>query len=100
MAGEEPVRAPFPEPAEGCEPGLELVVGERLELVEVEVGARDAKHVLGFPEGEAESRQLFLLRARDAFARRERNGMLGANAEAVDEAAADGERGVQRHLLR
>jgi hypothetical protein len=100
LPGEEPVGAPLPEPAERREPCLHIVVGERLELVEIEVGARDAKHVLGFAQGEAESGQLLFLRARDAFAGREGNRMLGGDAEAVDEAAAHSERGVQRHLLR
>src|SRR5512133_1811496 len=91
MPCEKPVCAPLAEPPKRSEPRLDLVVGESPQLVEVEVGTRNAKDVLGLATGKAQLRQLFLPRRGRAF---------GDDAEPVDEAAAHRECRVQRDLLR
>src|SRR3954464_10820409 len=99
MAGEEPVGAPLSKAAKRREPRLDLVVRECRELVEVKLGASDAQHVLGLAPREAESGQLLLGCQRNALTSRERDGVARGDAETVDETAAHGERGLQRHLL-
>src|SRR2546421_115011 len=94
VSREEPVGAPFAQTAQRRDAGLHLVVGKRGELVEVELGAREAEHVLGLPAREAERGQPLLVRARETLARRERDRMHSLFAEAFDQAAAHRERGV------
>src|SRR5262249_54788958 len=98
VAGGEPVGAPFAGPAEGREAGPHRPAGEGSEGTEVEVGTGDAEHVLGLPSRETEREQLVLGREGDAFAGREGDGHSRRLAEAVDEAAPDRERRMQRDL--
>src|SRR4051812_27881125 len=100
VAREEPVGAPFSEPAQRGQARFHLVVRQDAERVEIDVRARDAENILGLPAREAERGQLFLACACDTFARRKRVCELRAFAEALDEPAPNRERGVERHLLR
>src|ERR1700756_5207391 len=58
VAREEPVRRPLAEPAQGGELLLPLVVGEKRQPLEVDVGASEADHVLGLAPREAEREEL------------------------------------------
>ena len=67
-----------PSPRIAVEPRLHLVVGQRGERVEVEVGAREPDDVLGLPPREAEREELVLVARRHRLPRRERVRVLAA----------------------
>ena len=100
VAGEEPVRRPFPEPAQRDEPRGHLLVGQRGELVQVEVAAREPDDVLRLAGREADADQLVLGRARHPLALGEGMRVLAGNAVALDESAPDRRRRLERDLLR
>src|SRR5439155_6818870 len=85
MPGEKPVRAPLAQSPQRRDPRLDLVVRQQGQLVEVEVGAGHAEHVLGLAAGEAERSQLVLSCTCDTLRSRKRDGVLGRLAEALDE---------------
>ena len=76
------------------------VVGQVRERGEVEVAARERRHVLGLAGREADLADLALGGRGDALPGRERPRAPVADAEALDQPRTDGERGVERHLLR
>ena len=71
-----------------------------LERVEVEVAAGEARHVLGLPGREADLADLALGRLRDPLPGREGPRLPVPDAEALDQAGANREGGVERDLLR
>ncbi|HSO01546.1 MAG TPA: hypothetical protein VLS46_03370 [Gaiellaceae bacterium] len=99
VAGEEPVRGPLPQAANRHEPRRHLLVGQALELAEVEVAAGEAEHVLGLARREAGGEQLVHGRGGDALALREGVRVLERHAVALDEPAPDRGRRLERDLL-
>ena len=99
VAGEEPVRRPLADAGQGGELGLDLVVRERGERVEVDRGAGDRDGVLRLPRREAEGAEVVRARGGEALAGRERVRERVPLAVALDQAPADRERGPQRDLL-
>ena len=100
MAGEKPVGRPLADPGQRGQCCFDLVVGQKRERIQVEVAAREAGRVLGLTMGEAERMELVRLGRGQPLARRERVGVVGADAEALDQTVANRERGVERDLLR
>ena len=100
VAGEEPVGRPLAEAAQRDEPRLHLVVGQRGEPCRSRsLRARPSTYSALRREKPTRERSSSL-DARDAFARRGRRNASARLAVALDEAAADRERGVERDLLR
>ena len=99
VAGEEPVGRPLADPAKGDERRFHLVVRERREGVEVELGAGERDRVLGLASREADRDELGLVAAGEPLARGEGDRVLGRLAEALDQAAANRERRLERDLL-
>src|SRR5262249_46167437 len=95
---QEPVRTPFADPAQRGKPLLDLLVGQVLELGEVEIGTRDSKDVLGLTTREADCRQLVVGCGGDAVTHGKRDRTHGGDAEPIDETAADGEGRLKRDL--
>ena len=100
VAREEPVGRPLAEAAERDEPGGHLLVRQRRELVEIEVAPRQPDHVLRLPVREADREQLVLGRLGNPLAGRERVRVLVGGPVALDEAAPDRRRRLERDLLR
>src|ERR1051326_9189581 len=99
MPREEPLGRPRPETAQRRDRGTHLAVVEPREAVEVEVGAREAEHVLGLAAGESERDELLLAGAGDPLSSRECVGVLSALAEALDQPVADRKGREEGHLL-
>jgi hypothetical protein len=99
VAGEKPVGRPLADPRQRSQCRFDFFVRQQRDRVQVEVAARQAGRVLGLAMREAEREELVRLGRSQPFARRERVGVLGADAEAVDQTVANRERGVERDLL-
>src|ERR1700746_2975441 len=69
MAGKKPFRRPDADAAERDESRAHLVVGERCERVQVDVGTGEADDVLGLPPRETEGDELLLARAGEPLTR-------------------------------
>src|SRR6266545_7513811 len=85
VAREEPVGSPLAEAAQRGQLRLDLLVRQRGQTLEVEVGTGEADQVLGFATREADGDDLVLGRPRDPLAGRKRVGVLGTLAEALDQ---------------
>src|SRR5436189_808051 len=95
VPGEEPVRAPLAQAAQGRQPRLDLGIGKSRKLLEVELCPGEPEDILRLPPREAKRGQLLLRCTRHSLARRKRDGVLGGNAEALGETAPHGERRVK-----
>ena len=101
VAGEEPVGRPLADPRQRGQRGLDLVVGQaaRARPRSRSLRARPID-VLGLAAREAERDSSSGSARGQPLARRERVGVLGADAEALDQPVANREGGVERDLLR
>src|SRR5262249_38431402 len=100
VAREEPVGGPLAEAAQRGQLRLHLVVGEKRQRLEVEVGAREPDHVLGLAPGEAEREELLFGRRRDPLTRGEHPDAAHLLAEPLDEPISDCKSRDERDLLR
>src|SRR5581483_2358836 len=92
---EEPFGRPLAEPADGDDARLHLLVRERRQRLQVEVGAREPHRVLRLAAREASRDEVLLARGGEHLARRELPDDAEPPAEALDHAVADRDGGEE-----